>query len=108
MTLNGGRERFKLHLGNYQLGKLKGTSPTSATLVKHQDGSFSVNIQVKSTAPDAESTMEVIGVDLGRTDIAVTSEGDKHSGKQITQTRNKYSKTRASVQKKSAKGTLWV
>ena len=31
LTLNGGRERFALHLGNYQLGKLKGSSPTSAT-----------------------------------------------------------------------------
>lgn len=105
LTLNGGRERFQLHLGNYQLGKLKGSSPTSATLAKHQNGSYSVNIQVKSDALLPEFTDKVIGVDLGRTDIAVTSEGDKHSGKQITQTRNKYSKTRASVQRKSAKGT---
>jgi IS605 OrfB family transposase len=105
LTLNGGRERFKFCLGNYQLGKLKGSNPTSATLAKHKNGSYSVNIQVKSTAPDVESTDKVIGVDLGRTDIAVTSIGDKYSGKQITQTRNKYSKTRASVQKKSTKGT---
>lgn len=92
-------------MGNYQLGKLKGSNPTSATLAKHKNGSYSVNIQVKSTAPDVESTDKVIGVDLGRTDIAVTSIGDKYSGKQITQTRNKYSKTRSSVQKKSTKGT---
>lgn len=105
LTLNGGRERFKLCLGNYQLGKLKGSSPTSATLAKHKNGSYSVNIQVKTNAPDTELTDKVIGCDLGRTDIMVTSLGNKHSGKQITQTRNKYSKTRASIQKKSTKGT---
>lgn len=101
LTLNGGRERFKLQLGSYQLGKLTGSSPTSATLAKHRNGSYSINIQVKTTAPDITPTNNVIGCDLGRTDIAVTSLGDKHSGKQITQTRNKYAKTRALVQTKS-------
>ncbi len=105
LTLNGGRERFKLQLGSYQLGKLTGRSPTSATLAKHRNGSYSVNIQVKTTAPDIKPTLAVIGCDLGRTDIAVTSLGDKHSGKQVTQKRNKYAKTRALVQKKSTKGT---
>lgn len=105
LTLNGGRERFKLQLGSYQLGKLTGSSPTSATLAKHRNGSYSINIQVKTTAPDITPTNNVIGCDLGRTDIAVTSLGDKHSGKQITQTRNKYAKTRALVQAKSTKGT---
>ena len=105
LTLNGGRERFKLQLGNYQIGKLAGSSPTSATLAKRRDGSYSVNIQVKTTAPDIKPTDSVIGADLGRTDICVTSLGDKHSGKQITQKRNKYAKTRALVQAKSTKGT---
>lgn len=105
LTLNGGRERFKLQLGNYQIGKLTGSTPTSATLAKHRDGSYSVNIQVKTTAPDIKPTDSVIGCDLGRTEIVVTSFGDKHSGKQITQKRNKYAKTRALVQTKSTKGT---
>jgi putative transposase len=105
LTLSGGRERFKLQLGNYQTGKLTGSNPTSATLAKHRDGSYSVNIQVKTTAPDIKASNSVIGCDLGRTDICVTSTGDKHSGKQITQTRNKYAKTRSLVQTKATKGT---
>ncbi len=105
LTLNGGRERFKVQLGNYGRGKLTGSNPTSATLSKHRDGNYSVNIQVKTTAPDIKSTDSVIGADLGRTDICVTSTGTKHSGKQITQKRNKYAKTRALVQTKSTKGT---
>lgn len=105
LTLNGGRERFKLQLGNYQIGKLTLRNPTSATLAKHRDGSYSVNIQVKTTVPEIKLTDSVIGADLGRTDICVTSLGTKHSGKQITQKRNKYAKTRALVQTKSTKGT---
>ena len=105
LTLNGGRERFSLQVGSYQLGKLSGSNPTSASLVKHRDGSYSVNIQVKTTAPELKPTDSVIGCDLGRTDIAVTSLGNKYSGKQITQKRNKYAKTRALVQAKSTKGT---
>ena len=46
-----------------------------------------------------------MGVDLGRTDIAVTSDGVKYSGKQITEVRDKYARVRASIQKKAAKGT---
>ncbi len=105
LTLNGGRERFKLLVGSYQLGKLSGSNPTSATLAKRKNGSYSVNIQVKTNAPDIKPTSSVIGCDLGRTDICVTSTGDKYSGKQITQKRNKYAKTRALVQVKSTKGT---
>ena len=56
LTLNGGRERFKLQLGDYQLGKLQSSNPTSATLAKHRNGNYSVNIQVKTIAPDIKPT----------------------------------------------------
>ncbi|MBW4568778.1 MAG: transposase [Tolypothrix carrinoi HA7290-LM1] len=46
-----------------------------------------------------------MGVDLGRTDIAVTSDGDKFSGQSITKIRDKYAKVRAQLQHKAAKGT---
>ncbi|WP_396810320.1 RNA-guided endonuclease InsQ/TnpB family protein [Microcoleus sp. FACHB-SPT15] len=38
-------------------------------------------------------------------DIAVTSEGESFSGKQITQVRDKHSRVRASIQKKASEGT---
>ncbi|WP_353769826.1 transposase [Okeania sp. SIO1F9] len=46
-----------------------------------------------------------LGIDLGRTDIASTSEGESWSGKNITSKRNHYSQIRAVLQKKASKGT---
>ena len=105
LTLVGGRERFLVDVGSYQKVKLSGFTPTSATLVKNKNGIYSVNIQVKSDAPNLQESQGVIGVDLGRTDVAVTSEGESFSGHQITQVRDKYSKVRASLQKRASEGT---
>lgn len=105
LTLIGGRERFLVDVGSYQKGKLSGFTPTSATLVKHQNGTYSVNIQVKNDVPDPQKANGVIGVDLGRRDIAATSEGESFSGQQITEVRDQYSRVRASLQKKATEGT---
>jgi predicted transposase len=105
LTLLGTRERIPLVLANYQSGKLKGRKPTSAQLCKHQDGLFYLHIQLTDEAPDPIKAHKVIGVDLGRTDIAVTSEGDSWSGSEIKNARDKFSKVRASLQKKASKGT---
>lgn len=105
LTLIGGRERFSVDFGSYQKGKLSGFSPTSATLVKHQNGAYSVNIQVKNDAPSPQKSQGVIGVDLGRRDVAVTSAGESFSGEQITKIRDRYSRVRASLQKKASEGT---
>ncbi|MEQ9671279.1 RNA-guided endonuclease InsQ/TnpB family protein [Coleofasciculus sp. G2-EDA-02] len=100
-----GRERIKLKVGNYQRGKLKGRNPTSAQLCKHRDGQFYLHIQIKDDAKDAPVTDKVIGIDLGRRDIAVTSEGSKWDGTDIQQVRDQFSQVRASLQKKAPKGT---
>jgi IS605 OrfB family transposase len=47
----------------------------------------------------------VLGVDLGRTDIAHTSEGDNWNGQQLNRIRDHYSKLRAALQRKASKGT---
>ena len=91
-------------LGNYQIGKLKGRTPTSATLSKHRDGKLYIHIQIKDQVPDPQKSDDVIGVDLGRSDIAVTSEGESWSGQRITQVRDRFSRVRASVQRKGTKG----
>jgi IS605 OrfB family transposase len=98
-----GRERMPIVAANYQRGKLKDKVPTSAQLCKHKDGLFYIHIQVKDTPPTPSNTDKVIGVDLGRTDIAVTSEGNSWSGKQITQIRDRFSKVRANLQAKGTK-----
>jgi putative transposase len=105
LTLSEGREHIKLDVGNYQRGKLKGNKPTSAQLCKHRDGSYYFHIQIKDEAPQPLKLTNVIGVDFGRRDIAVTSDGDKWDGKQITDLRDRYAKTRASLQQKATKGT---
>ncbi|MCC5611373.1 transposase [Nostoc sp. CHAB 5834] len=115
LTLIGGRERFILAIGNYQRGLLKGQNPKTATLVKRNNGTYYLNIQLESEPPTPEDTDKVLGVDLGRTDIAVTSDseavaslrasGDKFSGQNITKIRDKYARVRAQLQHKSAKGT---
>lgn len=105
LALVGGRERFPLELGSYQRGKLSGFKPTSATLLKHKDGTYAIHIQVKSDPPEPKTTDGVVGVDLGRRDIAVTSNGDSFCGKQLTQVRDKYARVRSSLQRKASEGT---
>ena len=105
LTMLKGREKFKLHIGNYQKRLLQGQNPKSATLAKRKDGSFYLQIQLESEPPKISQTDEVLGVDLGRTDIAYTSEGGRYSGKQIMQIRDRYSRVRASLQHKASKGT---
>jgi len=105
LTTTDGRERFPLAIGNYQLGLLKGQNPKTATLVKRKDGTYYVNIQLESEPPEPIESDKVLGCDLGRTDIVVTSEGDTFSGKEITKVRNHYAKLRADLQQKATRGT---
>jgi IS605 OrfB family transposase len=105
LTLLNGREHIKIDAGNYQRGKLKGRKPTSAQLCKHRDGQYYIHIQIKDEPPTPIKSDKVIGVDFGRRDIAVTSNGDKWDGKQINDVRDKFSRVRASLQQKASKGT---
>ncbi len=105
VTLVGGREHIPIVVGNYQKGKLKGKKPTSAQLCKHRDGNYYIHIQIKDDIPEPIDSDQVIGVDFGRTDLAVTSDGKKWSGKEIREARDKYSRVRASLQKRASKGT---
>jgi putative transposase len=105
LTLLNGREHIKIDAGNYQRGKLKGRKPTSAQLCKHRDGNYYIHIQLKDEPPTPIKSDKVIGVDFGRRDIAVTSNGDKWDGKQINDVRDKFSRVRASVQHIASKGT---
>jgi putative transposase len=105
LTTIDGRERFILAIGNYQLGLLKGQKPKTATLCQRKDGSYYLNIQLESIPPEPEKTDRVLGCDLGRTDIVVTSDGDKFSGKEITKIRNHYANLRANIQQKATRGS---
>jgi IS605 OrfB family transposase len=105
LTLLRGRVHFRLRLGNYQRGKLKGHKPTSAQLCTHRAGSYAVHIQVKVPVPPAGPSAEVLGVDLGRTDIAHTSDGAHWDGDDIRRCRDRFARLRAALQHKASKGT---
>jgi putative transposase len=105
LTLLHSRVHFRLFLGNYQRGKLTGQKPTSAQLCKHRDGSYAVHIQVKVPVPEPTPPRAMIGVDLGRTDIAHTSEGQRWEGGDIRRCRDRFARLRAGLQRKASKGT---
>lgn len=99
------RARFFLDIGNYQRGILKGQNPKSATLVKRKNGDFYIHINLDNEVPDSIAVKDVIGVDLGRVDIAHTSDKEYWSGQQLNKIRNKYAWLRKVLQKKASLGT---
>jgi putative transposase len=100
VTLMSRRVNLPLKIGGYQLALLRGQTPTSATLNKTRQGDYYINIVVEIQSKPTGKTPKVIGVDLGRTDIATTSMGKAWSGKEIQSVRDKYSKTRSNIQRK--------
>ncbi|MFS8861594.1 RNA-guided endonuclease InsQ/TnpB family protein [Synechococcus sp. H55.6] len=105
LTTVEGRERFELDVGSYQRGMLAGSHPKAATLIKRKDGSYYIQICVEHDPPEPQDTTEAIGVDLGRRDIAHTSEGENWNGQQLNQVRDHYSRLRAVLQRKASRGT---
>ncbi|MGY2725400.1 RNA-guided endonuclease InsQ/TnpB family protein [Thermostichus sp. OS-CIW-26] len=105
LTTVEGRERFELAIGRYQRERLAGSNPKSATLVKRKDGFYSIQICVETEPCPPQGTDRVLGVDLGRTDIAHTSEGDNWNGQQLNKVRDHHSRLRAVLQRKASKGT---
>jgi putative transposase len=102
VTLISGRVNLPLKIGGYQIALLRGQTPTSATLNKTRQGDYFINIVVEIESEPTGKTPKVIGVDLGRTDIATTSTGRAWSGKHIQATRDRYSKTRSNIQMRAA------
>lgn len=103
ITLIGGRKKFKLLIGNYQIGLLKGYKPTSATLVKRRNGDYYIQICVDVPTQPKGKTPKTIGVDLGRRSIAASSTEKTWSGEKLNQVRDRYSRVRANVQSKRTK-----
>ncbi len=105
LTTVDGRLVMPMVLGNYQIGKLKGHTPTSATLCKHRDGLFYLHVQVKDETPEPINDSGVKGVDLGRTDLAISSEGERFSGNEVKAKRDRFALRRASIQRKGTKSS---
>lgn len=105
VTLKCGRVDFKLSIGGYQIALLRGQTLTSATLCKSKKGDYYINFVVEIDTPPTGKTPKVIGVDLGRRDIATTSTGKSWSGEQIQFVRDRFSRVRANVQAKRTRNS---
>lgn len=105
ITLLRGRKQFKLSIGGYQIALLRGQTPTAATLNKTKRGDYYINICVDIPTDPTGKTPRVIGVDLGRRDIATTSTGGSWSGGKIQAVRDRYSKVRSKVQSKRTRSS---
>lgn len=105
VTLMCGRVEFKLSIGGYQIALLRGQTPTSATLNKTRLGQYFINFVVDIPTQPTGKTPKVIGVDLGRRDIATTSTGKSWNGKQIQNNRDRFILVRANVQSKRTRSS---
>ena len=108
LTMVGNRCRLRdipVVLGTYQRELLQGQKPTSATLTRRKNGTYFLGIQIKQEQPEKIETSGVLGVDLGRRDIAYDSTGESFSGEKIERVRDHHAKLRATLQQKAAKGT---
>jgi len=105
VTLKCGRVNFKLSIGGYQIALLRGQTLTSATLCKSKKCDYYINFVVEIDTPPTGKTPKVIGVDLGRRDLATTSTGKSWDGSQIQSVRDRFSKVRAKVQSKRTRNS---
>ncbi len=105
VTLKSIRCNFKLSIGGYQIALLRGQTLTSATLKKSRQGDYYINFVVEIDTPPTGKTPKVIGVDLGRRDIATTSTGKSWDGSQVQGVRDRFSKVRTNVQSKRSRNS---
>ena len=96
----GGRLKmpFVCHNPNY-LPYIKGEAD-----LLYRKGKFYLFQTVDIVEDDMKDVEEFIGVDFGLTDIAVTSDGNKHSAEWLNKYREKRQKVRSSIQRKGTKG----
>jgi putative transposase len=102
LTLLHSRQRLETTLGDRQRQRLKGQTPTSATLVKRRDGTFFLHVQLGGQAPGLQPTTGTLGIDLGRRRVAVDSDNTVYEATEVQRLRAHYLKVRRSLQ---AKGT---
>jgi hypothetical protein len=53
---------------------IEARTPTSATLVERQNGTFYLHVQIDGTAPALQPTRGMLGVDLDQCRVAVDSD----------------------------------
>jgi IS605 OrfB family transposase len=103
LTLLTARTRIKTHLGDRQRAMLTGRKPTAAVLVKRRDGAIFLHVQLTDPARSPIDTLDVIGVDFGIKNLAVTDDGETFSGDGVEAVRRRYNRHRRLLQKAGTK-----
>ena len=97
----GGRQRIKMIMTGYQK-KTAYESKKQANLL-FVDNQFYLLVVIDTDEEEPIITDKVIGVDFGIVEIATLSDGTTFSGAIVESVRKKYSKLRASLQKRGTK-----
>jgi IS605 OrfB family transposase len=101
-----GRIPVGLNIGGVQRRQLAAaTKLGEADLVRDYKGRWRLLVSAHYADPPLREADEALGVDLGRTDIAATSDGDTFSGGHIRVVRDRYARRRTHHQKKASQGT---
>jgi len=106
ITALDGRLTVRLNIGGIQRAQLKAsTKLREADLVCDRKGRWRSMVAARYPDPAPRATEGMLGVDLGRRDIAHTSDDESFSGEQVTAVRDRYSRTRQLIQRTVSKGT---
>jgi IS605 OrfB family transposase len=107
-TVEGRQKPIVLDIGDYQKNLLSGTHPKSAVVFKKRiNGDWTyyagIHIDVEEPPPDLDDDHAWIGVDLGMVQLATLDDGTSFSGKEVARVRDRYHRTRASLQSKGTR-----
>lgn len=98
-----GRQKIHLILGEYQKQILKkATKFCDSELIK-RNKKFYLNITIEIPDVPIKEIKDVIGVDIGITNLATCSTGDNFTGKQVQSVRKRYHTLRSSLQSKGTR-----
>jgi len=107
-TLNG-RLKLKLRIGSYQKERLEGRRMRGQADLVYRNGRFFLYVVVDAPEENLFQPVDVLGVDLGITNIATDSTGKNWSSEKVEKIRKKYEYLRSKLQAvgtKSAKRHL--
>lgn len=100
LTLSG-RQIIPIRMGEYQESRINRVVKQCDLLLRKNI--FYLALTVDAPEPTPDDPTGVLGVDLGIVHLAVDSDGDFYSGKQLDTVREKTDKLRASLQKRGTK-----
>ncbi|MCS3672448.1 IS605 OrfB family transposase [Salinibacter ruber] len=112
-TVEGRQKPIALDIGDYQKDLLSGRDPSSAVVFRKRiNGEVTyyvgIHIDVEEPPPDLGEEHGWVGVDLGVENLATLDDGTQFAGDDVNRIRDRYNRTRASLQSKGTKGAKRV